>query len=239
LRLAELVTVEVEPAGLLAERLGIERDPTGLLATALIHPSYTPEFGAPSNQRLEFLGDAVLDLVIAEALYQANPGMDEGKMSKARIALVNETTLAELARSIDLGALLSMGRGADRAGDRDKPSALADAFEAVIGAIYLAHGLDVARSVLLELFEDRIVAAAENPGGSDFKSLLNEWAAIAGRGAVNYDVTFSGPDHDREFVATALVGGTEVGVGRGRSKKAAEAEAAKSAWEVLGDAGTA
>lgn len=228
--------MEVEPASLLAERLGIDCDATGLLATALIHPSFTPEFGAPNNQRLEFLGDAVLDLVIAAELYVANPEMDEGKMSKARIALVNETMLAELARNLELGSLLSMGRGADRAGDRDKPSALADAFEAVIGAIYLEQGLDVVRRVLLDLFGDRIAAAAENPGGSDFKSLLNEWAAAHAKGAVSYDVTFSGPDHDRAFVATAVLDGQPVGTGHGRSKKAAEVEAAKSAWEVLGDA---
>jgi ribonuclease-3 len=225
--------VEVEPAAQLAERLGLERDESGLLATALVHPSYTPEHGLVSNQRLEYLGDAVLDLVVAEALFVENPRMSEGDMSKARIALVNETTLAELASSLELGASLLMGHGADQGGDREKPSVLADALEAVFGAIFLAEGLEVARKVILALLGERVAQAAEHPGATDYKSLLNEWVSAVHGGPVVYELTASGPDHDRHYVAVVRLGGRSLGTGEGRSKKAAETEAAKAAWEVV------
>jgi ribonuclease-3 len=233
LRLAELVAVEVESAEIFAERLGVERDETGLLATALVHPSYTPEGGLESNQRLEFLGDAVLDLVIAEVLLIENPSMNEGDMSKARIQLVNESMLAEIAASLDLGSMLLMGRGADLAGDRTKPSVLSDALEAVFGALYLSKGLESVRRVILQLFGDRIAEAAAHPGSHDYKSLLNEWASTEHEGEIAYEVSSSGPDHDRHFVAVVLLGTRVLGTGEGHSKKAAETEAAKAAWGVV------
>ena len=232
-RLAELVAVEVEPAELFAERLGVARDETGLLAMAFVHPSYTTEHGVASNQRLEFLGDAVLDLVVADQLFAENPTMNEGDMSKARIALVNETTLASVAASLDLGSLLLMGKGADQAGDRHKPSVLADALEAVFGALYLSKGLESVRAVIVALLADRISDAALHPGSQDYKSLLNEWASARHGGDVVYAVQASGPDHDRHFVAEVRIGTKVLGTGDGRSKKAAETEAAKSAWEVV------
>jgi len=233
LRLAELVTVEVEAAAVLAERLGVERSLGEHLRTALVHPSYTPEHGVPSNQRLEFLGDAVLDLVCAEVLFAENPEMNEGDMSKARIALVNETVLAELAQELELADMLLMGRGADQAGDRFKPSVLSDAMEAIFGALYLAGGLETVRPVIVNLLGERVAQAALHPGSQDFKSLLNEWASAAHGSSLDYDLESSGPDHDRHFVAVVRLGPKVLGSGEGRSKKAAETEAAKAAWKVV------
>jgi len=233
LRLAELVAVVAEPAEILAERLGIERDEMGLIENALIHPSYTPEHGVPSNQRLEYLGDAVLDLVVAEALYVSHPEMDEGNMSKARISLVNETVLAELARALELGVMIKVGRGSKNAGDVEKPSVLADAMEAVFGAIYLSAGYDSVRNVIMNLLGDRFDAAAKNPGASDYKSLLNEWVDAEHNQPVVYELSVSGPDHDRHYVAQVRMGERVLGAGEGRSKKSAEIEAARAAWEVV------
>jgi ribonuclease-3 len=189
----------------------------------------------PSNQRLEFLGDAMLGAIVAEALFVAHPDLDEGGMSKARIGLVNESVLAELARDLGLGELLLMGKGSDRSGDRELDSVLADALEAVIGAVYLSEGLGVARELVLRLLGDRLEAAASDPGAEDFKSRIYEWCQGELGARPTYEITASGPDHDPTYVATLVVGGTVLGVGEGRSKKQAEARAARAAWgEVHG-----
>ena len=222
-----------EPAALLTERLGIEIEDDSLLGLALVHPSYRLEHGTPSNQRLEFLGDAVLGMVVAESLYLTHPDLDEGSMSKARIALVNESVLAELAREIDLGSLLLMGKGAGRSGDAELDSVLADAFEAVVGAVYLTAGLQEARRLVLSMLGERIEIAAADPGAGDFKSRLNEWAQAVHGAMPSYDVTRSGPEHAPEFVATLSVRGEVLSTGHGRSKKLAETAAAKAALEEV------
>jgi ribonuclease-3 len=227
--------VTTEPASQLAARLGIEIHDPSLLDLARVHPSYTPEQGLPSNQRLEFLGDAVLGAIVAEALFLAHPDLDEGGMSKARIGLVNEAVLAELARDLGLGELLLMGRGSDRSGDRELDSVLADALEAVIGAVYLSEGLGLARELVLRLLGDRLEAAASDPGAEDYKSRIYEWCQGEMAARPSYEITASGPDHDPTYVATLVVGGRVLGVGEGRSKKQAEARAARAAWgEVHG-----
>ena len=222
-----------EPAGLLVERLGIEISDASLLDLARVHPSYTPEHGVPSNQRLEFLGDAVLGMVVAEALFVAHPDLDEGSMSKARIALVNETVLAELARALDLGELLLLGKGAARSGEAGLDSVLADAMEAVFGAVYLSCGLDEARRLILRLLGDRLEAAADAPGAGDFKSRVNEWVQAQFGVMPTYEITSSGPEHTPTFVATLLVSGRVLATGEGRSKKQAEAAAARAALEEV------
>jgi len=223
--------VTTEPGSVLAGRLGIELADPSLLELARVHPSYTAEHGTTSNQRLEFLGDAILGFVVAEALFLAHPEMGEGGMSKTRIALVNESVLADLARSLDLGSLLLVGRGAEAAGDREKDSVLADAMEAVFGAVYLTAGYEPVRSLVLRLLGDRLEEAAADPGSKDFKSLMNEWSHKEFGQLPCYEVTSSGPAHDPRFVATLKVADRVLGTGEGRSKKAAEADAARAAWE--------
>ncbi len=235
-RLAELPVSVAIPNEALATRLGVElADPT-LLETACVHGSYAAEHHIASNQRLEFLGDAVLDLVVADHLHATHLELDEGGLSKARIAVVNETVLAEVARELGLGEALRLGRGAEVEGLRTKPSVLADTFEAVIGAIYLAAGLDQARRFVLRSLGDRVEAAAARPGSDDYKSLLQEWAQARHGAHVRYEMTGSGPAHEPCFVATVLLGDEVLGRGEGRSKKSAEMEAAKAAWGVVGHA---
>jgi ribonuclease-3 len=219
----------------LAQRLGIAPADPSTLELALVHASWAAEHGQASNQRLEFLGDAVLGLVVAEAVYLGYPDLDEGGLSKVRIALVNEAALAEIAREIGLGDLLVLGRGAEGEGLRSKPSVLSDALEAVIGATFLVEGIDVARRLVLELLGDRLAAAAGEPGAADFKSLLHEWTQGAGR-VLAYSVTESGPPHDRWYEARVALDGTVVASGGGRTKKSAEMEAAKAAWGEIADA---
>ena len=232
-RLAELITTVTEAARVLARRLDVSLGDESLLELALVHPSRALEGAVASNQRLEFLGDAVMDLIVGEALFVAHPDLDEGQMSKARIALVNEGVLAELARHLDLAELLDMGKGAERSGDAELDSVLADAFEAVVGAVYLAGGLEEARRVVLTQLGDRVGQAAADPGAWDFKSRMNEWAqAQHGVGCV-YEVHQSGPEHRPSFVATLRVAQKVVATGEGRSKKQAEAAAASAAWEEV------
>jgi len=220
----------------LGERLGVElADPT-LLDLALVHASYASENQVESNQRLEFLGDAVLDLVVAEVLYLTHPELGEGDMSKARIALVNETVLAEIARELDLGAALRLGRGAEADSDREKASILSDAMEAVIGAVYLDGGIDAARRFILSRLGHRLEAAATHPGAEDHKTLVQEWSQATRHLAPSYTIESSGPQHDPRFVATLRVGDEVLGIGEGRSKKAAEQDAARAAWGVVGRA---
>lgn len=219
----------------LCERLGVQPTDPSLLELALVHASWAAEHDAASNQRLEFLGDAVLGLVVAETIFLAHPELDEGGLSKARIALVNETTLAEIASEIGLGDLLVLGRGAEGEGLRTKPSVLSDALEAVIGATYLSDGIEAARALVRSLLGDRIEAAADEPGARDFKSLLHEWAQATSR-ALSYSVTESGPPHERRYEALVMLDGTTIASGGGRTKKSAEMDAAKAAWGEIADA---
>ena len=223
----------------LRDRLGVCLGDPSLLEQALVHASYSPEHGVASNQRLEFLGDAVLDLVVAEVLFRTCADLAEGDLSKARISLVNETTLAEVARSIDLGAYLLVGRGAETEGARDKPSVLSDALEAVIGAAFLADGLDRTAALIVELMGDRIAAAAKSPGAENFKGMLNEWAQSERGTSVTFASRQDGPPHDPVFTAEARIGDEVLACGTGRSKKTAEIDAARAAWGKVNDARTA
>jgi len=208
----------------------------GLLDQALSHRSWCAEQGgAPSNERLEYLGDAVLGLVVAEHTYRTHADLAEGALAKVRASVVNTRTLAEVAGGLDLGPRLRLGRGEDLSGGREKASILADTTEAVIGAIYLDGGFEEARRFILDLLSDRIDAAVAEPGVSDHKSRLQEATVRLGQGVPRYVVDGRGPDHARRYLATVYVAGDHLGTGEGRSKKDAEQEAARLAYSVLGD----
>jgi ribonuclease-3 len=206
-----------------------------LLQQALAHRSWCgeQEGGAPSNERLEFLGDAVLGLVVAGYTYERYPEFAEGKLAKVRSAVVNARVLAEVAAGLGVGDVLLLGRGEETSGGRAKASILADAFEAVLGAIYLDAGWDAAQRLVLRELGPAITRAGEEPDDFDHKSRLQEKAVRDGAGTPRYVVEGSGPDHDRAYVAQVFLGGMCLGVGEGRSKKDAEQEAARAAWEEL------
>jgi ribonuclease III len=225
-----------ESARELARRLELTLGDESLLELALVHPSRALEVAGASNQRLEFLGDAVVGLVVGEALFLAHPDLDEGQLSKARIALVNESILAELGRQLGLSDLLAMGKGAARSGDAELDSVLADAFEAVVGAVYLAAGLEEARRLVLRQLGDRLEQAAADPGAWDYKSRMNEWAQAHHGVGCTYEVERTGPEHRPRFLAVLTVGGRPIARGEGRSRKQAEAAAARAALEEVGGA---
>ena len=189
-----------------------------------------------SNERLEFLGDAVLGLAVADHIFRAYRDLPEGELSKVRAAVVNSVVLAEVASELEVGPALLLGKGEDQAGGREKPSILADAMEAVIGAVYLDGGWGAAAELVLHLLGDRIEEAAAGPGGQDFKTRLQELAARFDD-VPRYEVDDEGPDHDKRFFASVYVGGRPHGSGEGRSKKQAEQAAARMAWESLQGAG--
>lgn len=203
-----------------------------LLDQALAHRSWCAENGdAPSNERLEFLGDAILGAVVADLVFRRYPELSEGQLTNIRKAVVNATALAEVARSIELGSYIKLGRGERAANGHDKPSILSDALEAVIGAVYLDSGPAVAAAVVTRLMTERLDAAAINLGELDEKSRLQEMVASAGMGPPVYEVRSEGPDHAQRFFATVVVDGEVLGEGEGTSKKAAERVAAAEACE--------
>ena len=219
--------------GELLALLGVDLEP-GLLTVALTHRSYAYENGGlPTNERLEFLGDSVLGIVITETLFDQYPDWPEGQLAKLRAALVNATALADVARGLDLGDYLYLGRGEETTGGRDKSSILADTMEAVFGAVFIAGGIDAARAVIHRLFDPLIVRAAELGAGLDWKTSLQEVASSAGVGVPEYQVEESGPDHAKEFVARVVLDGVIRGEGTGRSKKVAEQRAAEAAYAAL------
>lgn len=189
--------------------------------------------GTRSNERLEFLGDAVLGLVVTDHIFRTYPELPEGELAKVRAAVVNAGVLAEVAAELDLGSALLLGKGEDASGGREKPSILADAMEAVIGAVYLDGGWGAAYELVMRLLGDRIAEAAAGPGGQDFKTRLQELAARHFDQLPRYDVVDEGPDHAKRFYATVHLGGRPRGRGEGRSKKQAEQAAARTAWESL------
>ena len=189
--------------------------------------------GEQSNERLEFLGDAVLGLIVADHSYRSYEDLAQGDLTDVRKAVVNSNTLAEVAAELRLGEAMLLGKGEDRAGGREKPSILADAMEAVIGAVYLDAGWEAAQGMVLRLLGERIERAAAGPGGQDFKSRLQELTARLYALAPSYEVSDEGPDHAKRFFATVSVDGEVAGRGEGRSKKQAEQEAARNAWEQL------
>lgn len=200
-----------------------------ILQQALTHSSFASEHpGAGFNERFEFLGDAVLQLAVTEFLFAAYPDLPEGEMAKVRAGSVSRAELSEVARELRLGSYLRLGRGEEASGGRDKDSILADAMEAVLAAVHLDAGFPTARTVILDLWEDRVRARASAPGQRDFKTRLQE--ALAARGQMpEYQVNGVGPDHARRFTAVVFIDGVESGVGTGRSKKEAQQEAARLA----------
>jgi ribonuclease-3 len=218
---------------LLEAALGTAVEP-GLLERALTHRSYAYEHGGlPTNERLEFLGDSVLGLVVTDALYRTHPDLPEGQLAKLRASVVNTRALAGVARSLELGKWLRLGKGEEVTGGRDKASILADTMEALIGAVYLDRGLEAATVMVRRLFDPLMLAATEEGAALDWKTSLQELTAARGLGVPEYVVEESGPDHQKAFTAAALVQGAVHGQGAGRSKKEAEQQAAEAAWRDL------
>jgi ribonuclease-3 len=218
----------------LEARLGIA---VPQLELALTHRSFAYEQGGlPTNERLEFLGDSVLGLVVTDSLYHRHGALPEGQLAKLRAAVVNSRALAEVARALGLGQFMRLGRGEESSGGRDKSSILADAVEAIIGAVYLDHGLDVASELVHRLFDPLIESASQLGAALDWKTSLQELAAATGVGAPDYVVVEAGPDHEKVFEARVRLGDRLYGHGSGHSKKEAEQEAAATAYaELVGD----
>ncbi|MFJ9696878.1 ribonuclease III [Kitasatospora sp. NPDC101183] len=205
-----------------------------LLVRALTHRSYAYENGGlPTNERLEFLGDSVLGLVVTDTLYRVHPDVPEGTLAKLRAAVVNSRALADVGRGLELGTFIRLGKGEEGTGGRDKSSILADTVEAVIGAIYLDQGLDAATEFVHRLFDPLIEESSRLGAGLDWKTSLQELTASVGIGVPEYVVMESGPDHEKTFTAAARVAGEDFGSGVGRSKKEAEQKAAESAWRAI------
>jgi ribonuclease-3 len=201
---------------------------------ALTHRSFAYENGGlPTNERLEFLGDSVLSLVVTDTLFKGHPDLPEGQLAKLRAAVVQMNALAEVARELHLGSYVRLGRGEEGTGGRDKPSILADTLEAVIGATYIDCGLDEASGLVHRLFDPVIRRSALLGAGLDWKTSLQELTATRSLGVPEYVVRDSGPDHQKLFRAVVKVGSRELGAGEGRSKKAAEQLAAEAAYRTI------
>jgi ribonuclease-3 len=201
---------------------------------SVAHRSWCSEHaGLHSNERLEFLGDAVLGLIVTDHIFRTYPELPEGELAKVRATVVSAAALAEVALELEIGDALLLGKGEDASGGREKPSILADATEAVIGAVYLDGGWPAASDLVLELLGERIGEAALGPGGQDYKTRLQELAAREHETLPVYAVADEGPDHAKRFFATVSLEGVEYGAGEGRSKKQAEQAAARVAWEAL------
>lgn len=224
---------EAQAAAFIA-KLGLEKPENELLYTALTHPSYTfenPSSGKENNQRLEFLGDAVLDFVIGEHLYLKYKDKSEGELTKMRAAVVNESTLARQARNIGIGQALFLGKGEQYSGGNDRPSTLADALEAVFGAVYLQYGFEEVRKFILKMLIPEI-AAIDKSNYGDFKTILQERAQKEDMEISYRIIKEQGPDHDKLFTAGVYVQGNCYGKGTGKTKKEAEQHAARLALEL-------
>jgi ribonuclease III len=213
----------------LARAVGIDVGDATLVAS-VTHSSYAAEHQVESNERLEFLGDAVVGLVIAERAFR-ELDLAEGGLAQVRQATVSEGSLAVASRALGLDKALRLGRGEESSGGRARDSLLADAYEAVVAAVYLAGGIEAARALVLSTLDERFAQEAREPGASDAKSRLQEWAEARGLGTPRYEVEGAGPGHDRRFTATVRIAGEVVGTGDGSSKKVAELAAARAAWE--------
>jgi len=217
----------------LTGRLGVAVDPE-MLVLALTHRSFAYENGGlPTNERLEFLGDSVLGIVVTDRLYRDHPDLAEGDLAKMRASCVSQRALAIVARDLGLGAYVLLGKGEVSTGGSDKDSILCDTLEALFGAIYLAHGIDVAREVILKLVGPSLVRSATLGDALDWKTSLQEVCSSLGFSPPVYDVVGVGPDHARIFTATVMVDGAARGTGTGSSKKVAEQEAAETAHATL------
>ena len=205
-----------------------------MLELALTHRSFSYEAGGlPTNERMEFLGDAVLGLVVTDELYEKFPELDESRLSPLRSGVVNMRALAQVARDINLGEYLRIGKGEESTNGRDKNSILADSLEALVGAIYLEHGYLKSAEVILRLLGPLIDAAQTSGAALDGKTALQELAASIGLSAPEYEIGESGPDHDKSFTAIAILSGERFPQGLGKSKREAEQAAAKLAHDVL------
>jgi ribonuclease-3 len=205
-----------------------------LLGLALTHRSYAYENGGlPTNERLEFLGDSVLGVIITDALYRRHPDQPEGQLAKLRASIVNMHALAGVGRTLGVGELLLLGRGEELTRGREKPSIVSDAVEALIGAMYLQHGLEPVRAAVLRIFADLLTSAPRLGAGLDWKTSLQELSATVGAGVPEYRIEEDGPDHDKTFTAQALIAGAVLGHGTGHTKKEAEQQAASAAYEAL------
>jgi ribonuclease III len=205
-----------------------------LLRRGLTHRSYAYENGGvPNNERLEFLGDSVLGLVVTDSLYATHPDQPEGQLAKLRAAVVNMRALADVARTLGLGDYIFLGRGEESTGGRDKASILADTVEAVIGTVYLSAGLSAATTFVHHLLDPLMKSTASLGAGLDWKTSLQELTAAGSLGVPEYRVTEEGPDHQKTFHAESVVGSELLGSGSGRSKKEAEQLAAEVAWTEL------
>jgi len=217
----------------LSARLGYEFTNVSLLETAMHHRSWNAENdGGESNERLEFLGDAVLGWVVADIVYTQHSDLPEGKLTDLRKSVVNANALAEVAVDLGIGEFLMLGKGEDTAGGREKTSILSDALEAVIGAVYIDAGPQATHDVVSALMGKRIVDAVGGLDRLDAKTRLQELASKL-EAHVHYKVEDEGPDHEKMFFATVFVGDRELGYGEGKSKKAAEQIAAEIACDVL------
>jgi ribonuclease-3 len=220
----------------LERRIGVRFSDRRLRDAALTHRSYAFEEGLDfNNERLEFLGDAVLGLIVTDLAFREFPDVSEGELAKLRAAIVNMGALAEVARDLSLGDAIRLGHGEELSGGRDKASILADALEAVLGAIYLDRGLDEARRIIERLFRPRMIAYVRGEGERDYKTILQELASQDLRSLPEYRIEERGPDHKKEFTATVFLAGRQYGTGTGHSKKEAEQQAAHQAFLKLSE----
>jgi len=223
----------------LQTRLGYQFRDENMLRLALTHPSLAHESGvaAAHNQRLEFLGDAVLGVVLARELYEKFPGADEGLLTKSRAKLVNRHSLAAHGRALELGRHLILSRGEEITGGRDRDSALADAFEALLGAVFLDHGFERVRDLIVREFTGEFCRLSSPSGIENPKGELQELLQARSTSAPEYQlISASGADHDRDFECAVSHDGVELARGRGKTKKAAEGDAAEAALKKLREA---
>lgn len=217
----------------LEEALGYRFSDQDLLRQAMVHRSYVAEWPQhDSNERFEFLGDTILQLVVTDFIFKEYPELPEGELAKIRAASVNRDVLHEVASELGLGDHLLLGKGEETSGGRDKASILADAMEAVLAAVYLDGGLGVCRRLILQIWEMRIRQRSSAPGRRDYKTRLQEALARTGL-RPRYKLSSDGPDHEKVFTASVTVDGEVRGRGRGRSKKEAEQHAAEKALSAL------
>ncbi|CAB4874660.1 MAG: ribonuclease III [Actinobacteria bacterium] len=218
---------------MLNERLGVEIEPS-LLELAFTHRSFAYESTSKeTNERLEFLGDSILGLIVTEELYKRYPEFDESRLSPLRSGIVNMRALADIARELELGKYIRLGKGEEVTGGRDKNSLLADALEALIGAIYLQFGFATCTDIVRKLIASTLDSAVARGAGLDGKTALQELVAALNKGVPEYVVSEEGPDHDKNFTAVAMVAGMAISEGAGKSKREAEQIAARLAYESL------
>jgi ribonuclease-3 len=221
----------------LQQDIGIFFNDQTLLHQAFLHSSFVnenPDNPTADNERLEFLGDSVLNLIVAEKVYREFPDLSEGPLTTIRTSLIREDTLAQLATELDLGAYLQLGKGEETSGGRQRQSNLADTFEALLGAIFLDQGLTVAKSFILSRLDNQFIRIKTRGLGQNYKAKLQEFTQGVFKQLPAYRIVqSSGPDHDKEFVVEVTLDNKVLGTGSGKSKKAAEIEAARSACQKL------